>query len=212
MKKIILSILTVVFSFGLIGVSAVSAEGTAPQDDQIMERPGMHKIVNRGQIQKRIKNFTPEEREEMKAKHLENMSSILGISSDELAAKIQEGIKPHEIAEELGIAKEDIQTKMREQAQIRAREHLGRLVEEGKITQEEANRRLEQMKNRVQDFDPKKMQAQRQERLQKGAELLGITSEELKAQLEEGKKFHEIAEGKGIDLKELRPEKPLRWC
>gem|GEM_PF-7116472 len=208
MNMIIISILTVVCSFGLIGVSAASAEEIAPQDGEIMKRPGMHKMINRGKIQNRINELSAEEREEMKAKHLENMSSILGISADELAAKIEEGKKPHEIAEELGIPKEDMQAKMQEQAQVRMQERLGQLIEEGKITQEQADKRLEQMKKKAENFDPEKMQAQRQERLQKGAEILGITPEELKAQLEEGKKLHEIAEEKGIDLKEFRPEKP----
>lgn len=67
----------------------------------------------------------------------------LGITVDELKAKLDAGQKPKEIAESLGITPEQIKEKMlaRATAEIQAR------VASGKLTQEQADKILERLAN-----------------------------------------------------------------
>lgn len=209
MNKIILTVLTVICSFSLVGVSAVSAA----QDNSAGMKGAGKDIRNivRNKMQNRIQLMAPEDREAMKSEHQSLQAQILGITVEELQAKIESGLHIPEIAAELGISMEDVRAKMREQAEQKMRERLGQLVDDGKITEEQAQKRLENIKRKAENIDktdPEKMRARNDERLQKGAELLGITPEELKARLEKGKTMREIAEEQGIDLSELKPPKP----
>jgi len=209
MNRIILSILTAVCVIGLSGIGVASAE-EIPVDQNSAARSGMFQKMK--MMKNRIGNNMPplseEEREAHKAERIAGQAAILGISVEELQTKIESGLHIPEIVEELGIAMEDVQAKMREQAEQKMRERLGQLVEQGKITEEQAQKRLENMKKKADNIDPEQMRARKEERLQKGAELLGISPEELKAQLESGKTMRQISEEQGIDLRELKPPKP----
>jgi len=82
---------------------------------------------------------------------LEDVAQILGISADEIKVKLDSGMKIVEIAKELGISQDDFRAKMQEQSKVRMTERLNELVGQGKITQEQADKRLEQMQKRLEN-------------------------------------------------------------
>ena len=76
---------------------------------------------------------------------LEKKAEILGLDVEALQAKLNEGQTMQEIFESQGITKEDFMLKNQEQMHERMEERLNLLVEEGRITQEQANEKLKKM-------------------------------------------------------------------
>lgn len=138
---------------------------------------------------------------------LENHAEILGLSSDELKTELESGKTLKEIIENSGLTFEEFKAAIED----KITEDLIELVESGEITQEQADKFLQKIQNKD------KMKGQRPERndtnkkfgqrpnmnLEQKAEILGISFEELKAELESGKKFHEIVESLGLDKEEI---------
>jgi len=149
MKKVLLSFLVGAFAFTLVGVGVVAAEDLANPDNNAPAW-GQHKM-KRGQFMKNRPELSEEEIAARKEQKLQHGAEMLGISVDELKAKIESGMKFREIAEEAGITKEDMQAKMKEHAKIRMTERLNQLVADGEITQEQADKRLEQMQQLIED-------------------------------------------------------------
>jgi len=81
----------------------------------------------------------PENREEVITKKAE----ALGLDPAEVLAQIEEGKTFREIAEEAGITEEDIL----EVKKARMEERISQLLADGKITQEEADEKLEWLEN-----------------------------------------------------------------
>jgi len=72
-------------------------------------------------------------------RHLDDMASILGITSEELKAKLESGKTMQDILSEHGLTFEEFKQKMQE---LR-KEQIARDVAEGKITQEQADKLLQ---------------------------------------------------------------------
>ncbi|NQU83032.1 MAG: hypothetical protein HQ539_03730 [Parcubacteria group bacterium] len=83
------------------------------------------------------KFFSPEKQQAM----LEKKAELLGMEVEELQSKLDEGQTLKEIFEEAGITKEG----MWEKKQVGLQEWMDSLVEQGKLTQEEADLKLEKM-------------------------------------------------------------------
>ncbi len=109
-----------------IGVSSVSARGW-------LDREG---------------DIDPEKVVERQSQMFEQQADLLGISIDQLKEYWAQGKNIMEIAEELGFSQEDLQEKRQAECQARLEQELQNLVENGTITQEQADARLEAMQNR----------------------------------------------------------------
>lgn len=88
------------------------------------------------------------------ATFLEEHAVMLGITADDLKARLESGKTIKDIAAELGISDEDLQAKMEEvrtahQAEMKATmtAKLTQDVADGKITQEQADKMLERLQN-----------------------------------------------------------------
>ena len=79
-------------------------------------------------------------------------AEILGISVDEFKAGWAEGKTLKDIAEEQGITQEQLQERMRAEREERMRERINILVENGVITQEQADQRLSFMQERFENM------------------------------------------------------------
>ncbi len=80
-------------------------------------------------------------------KGLEALAEVLNMDVDELKDALKEGQTPQELAEAQGLDWEEVQAQLHEQALEAARERLAQAVEEGKLTQEQADAILERMEN-----------------------------------------------------------------
>lgn len=72
----------------------------------------------------------------------EHQSELTGISIETLKAGWAEGKNFWQIAEDNGVTKEELQTRMQEERQAKMKEHLSILVQQGVVTQEQADKRL----------------------------------------------------------------------
>ena len=114
-----------VLGLGLLGAGLVSAHGL-------------------------LTKATPEEIATRQQSMFEKKAEVLGVSVDQLKTYWAEGKTFKEIAELQGLTEEDLRTKMSEHRQAQMKEHLQILVQQGTITQEQANQRLTQMESRPQ--------------------------------------------------------------
>lgn len=86
------------------------------------------------------RGFIPGQRAGFWKEHkIEFFAENLGIESEELQSRLDEGEKPCDIARDLGISKEE----MRENFKAKREEMIQKLLEEGKITEERAERMRE---------------------------------------------------------------------
>lgn len=79
----------------------------------------------------------------------ESKAQILGISVDEVKAAWAQGKSPKEVIEEKGLNQKEIQARAREAVKQRMAEHLQILVQQGVITQAQAEARLEFLQDRL---------------------------------------------------------------
>jgi len=79
----------------------------------------------------------------------QNEAQILGISVDEVKNAWAEGKGLKQIMEEKGISQEQIQTRMKELQTQEMKTYLQALVDKGVITQEQADKRLQIMQDRL---------------------------------------------------------------
>ncbi|MDP3964260.1 MAG: hypothetical protein Q8Q20_01190 [bacterium] len=114
-------------------------------------------------------------------KGLEQKAEILGLEAEELRSKLESQSLP-EILEDQGLTDEDFRAQMEEQ-------HRERLNEMG-LSEEEIDERTQAHQER------------HEEMLSRKAEVLGLSTDELKTQLEE-KSFTEILEAQGLTLEEF---------
>jgi len=94
-------------------------------------------------------NATPEEIATRQESMFEHKADILGLSVDQIKDFWAEGKTFQEIIEESGITEEEIKDRMRELKQTRLEERLQTLVDQGVITQSQADRRLESINERI---------------------------------------------------------------
>lgn len=99
---------------------------------------------------------TPEEMSQRQETMFQNQADFLGISVDEIKDAWAEGKNFREIAEEQGIAQEQLQEQMEEARQEQLQAQLQAMVDNGVISQEQANQRLQFMEERVADGEANK--------------------------------------------------------
>lgn len=153
MHKIFISLLVAAFVFSLVSIGAVKAEekNDSPNPPAWCQR--FKGAFNQGRGNR--PEISEEEIAVRKQRRLNHGAEMLGISPEELKTKLESGMKMPEIARELGVNPEDFPKKVRRQSAERIRNHFQQMVKEGKMTQEQANKRIgqaekqaEKMKNR----------------------------------------------------------------
>ena len=128
MNKKTLTLSLVAFSlFALVGISSASAYGWG--------------WMGKGN------NFDPEARAQMEEQRFSRQAEILGISEDAVKGYWAEGKTMPEIAQELEFDMDGFREKMHQQRQEEMRQRMQELVERGVITQEQADKRIENMGN-----------------------------------------------------------------
>lgn len=79
---------------------------------------------------------------------LEAMAEAIGISEDELRTALEDGSTPAEVAEENGVDRETLI----DAVVASMEEHLAQGVEDGRLTQEEADEKLAEIEDRANDI------------------------------------------------------------
>ena len=93
---------------------------------------------------------TPEEAAKRQTQMFEQQASLLGLSVDEMKHYWAQGKTLPEIAKEKGISEEQLKVKMQEQMKLKMQEHLNSLVQQGVITQAQADQRMQFMQSNLQ--------------------------------------------------------------
>lgn len=86
---------------------------------------------------------TPEEAAARQTQAFHNQAGLLGISVEEMKNYWAKGMTLPEIAKEKGISEQQLQEKIKEQMKARHKDHLSQLVQQGVITQAQADQRLQ---------------------------------------------------------------------
>ena len=123
MKNYLIYTLLALGIFGLLGTGFASAHGWLGFPD----------------------NFSPQEISERFENMFQNKADLLGISVDEMKNAWAEGKTLMQIAEEQGISQEQLRENMRQARMEELQTRLQALLDNGVITQEQANKRLEFM-------------------------------------------------------------------
>lgn len=132
--------------------------------------------------------------------HLAVMSEILGLNPEEIKVQLEEGKTMVEIAEAQGFGMGEL----KDSIFAAMTGWLQQEIEDGTISQKNADRLLEQMEEmyagRESGFHPIKMAGQ----IDLITDVLGLSLGEIKEQFEEGKTMIEIVEAQGFDLEALK--------
>ena len=136
------------------------------------------------------------------------VAELLGLSGEELRTELQAGKSIADVAAEQGVALEDIENALIAQLS----DKLAEKVANGDLTQEEADARLEEAKTRIsehltQPFDSDDFRGRKGKRGHRAmgqvAELLGLSGEELRAELQAGKSVADVAAEQGVALEDI---------
>lgn len=76
-------------------------------------------------------------------RRLDLLAGVLGMSADDLRARLEQGAKLEDLAKEKGLTLNELQQKLRD-AQI---QEIQQAVKDGKITQDQADKMIERLKN-----------------------------------------------------------------
>jgi len=87
----------------------------------------------------------PEEMAARQEEKFQTEAEVLGLDTEAIKDAWAEGKNFHELAEEQGISQEELQAKMQAQHQERHQEMLQAMVQNGTISQEQADAKLQQM-------------------------------------------------------------------
>ncbi len=134
------------------------------------------------------------------------LGQILGLTSDEIKAQLKEGKTITEIAAAQGISEEQLQ----EALYTAMAAKLAEKVADGSLTQEQADKMLERLQDGKLFACPPAGGGEGGHRGGAGtsfdtlSEIIGLTSDEIKAQLKEGKTITEIAAAQGISEEQLQ--------
>ncbi len=130
---------------------------------------------------------------------IEAAAEVLGLSPWEIMAELHAGMSLRELAEAQGVDPEEIISLFLTQAE----ERLDYLVDQGRLTQEEAQAILEELEEHARWFLENSVMMGYGwgygGLLGVAAEVLGISVEELVEELSQGKTLAEIAEERGVD-------------
>lgn len=134
--------------------------------------------------------------------HLEQQAKLLGITADDLKARLSQGKTLVQVAADLDISEDQLKTKMEEARKA----ELQAMVTSGKLTQAQMDKILSFKGG----FDFKGMKQMGHKgpmgsfMLTEQASLLGISADDLKARLDSGKTFQQIASDLGITQDQLK--------
>jgi len=148
------------------------------------------------------------------AEVLESIAEMLGLSADELSLQLWGGRTLADLAEKAGVDLADVQEKVRTSREDAQRTAIEEALAEGRITQEHADWLLEGLDNGYSaDLGTMRrgllgadlmMRDNEQPQHSALAEALGMTTEELTAQLRNGKTLADLADEAGVPLQELK--------
>ncbi|MFZ5364917.1 MAG: hypothetical protein ACOZBH_01805 [Patescibacteria group bacterium] len=125
-------------------------------------------------------------------------AEILGLTADQLKSKIDSGLTLQEIIKEAGYTQESFRQAMNEKMTADMKSKLEQLVNEGKITTEQMNKKLDHIQERerwAHDLRDKILSAQ--------AELLDMSSAELQAKLDSGDNLKDLVKEAGFTIEEF---------
>lgn len=94
-------------------------------------------------------DLSPEEQAQHQKQMFEHHAQMLGVSVEEYKESWAEGKTLSEIMEEHGIDKEGFRERMKQQRTQRLQEKMSALVEQGVISQEQADQRIAAMQGRM---------------------------------------------------------------
>lgn len=96
-------------------------------------------------------NATPEEIASRQTQMFQHKADLLGVSVDEVKNAWAQGKTLQEIAQEKGITDEQLQAKLKETKLTKMKEHLQALVNQGVITQAQADQRNSWMSTQMEN-------------------------------------------------------------
>lgn len=99
----------------------------------------------------KFSNLAPEEIAQHQQIMFEKKAEFLGITVDQLKDAWAEGKTLSEIAEQYGVTQEQLQERFRAQAQEKMQFHIQALVDNGVITQEQAEQKFQFMENKLEN-------------------------------------------------------------
>jgi hypothetical protein len=178
----------------IVGIIAVVAVGMVFAQDDTPEPPSAGEgrgSWHWGQGHGHGKGFPGRDREEVKAR----LADALGMTVEEFEASIESGETLESLAEANGVSLEELRQVMDDLFD----EGLAEAVEEGRLTQEQANQILE-------DRAAKRAVAEVFDRdvlHEAVAEALGLTVDEFEAAMASGERISTLAENADITLEEL---------
>lgn len=94
-------------------------------------------------------NATPQQIAQNQQQMFQNQANMLGMSVDDYKNLWAQGKNFREIAQEKGVTQDQLKQKMQDQMKQNLQERLNTLVQQGVITQEQANQRLQNMQNKI---------------------------------------------------------------
>lgn len=138
----------------------------------------------------------------------EAVAEALGLTLEELRAELEAGKTLAEIAEEQGVDLQDLRDAAQAEREQAMRDAITQAVDDGAITQAEADWRIEGMDNGYGPggiAGPKGMpRGGRGGSSETLAEMLGMTTEELATQFWGGRTLADLAEAAGVELADIR--------
>ena len=143
-----------------------------------------------------------------RGEHLEVVAEALGMTGDEVREAVSGGQTIAELAEAQGVPLQDVAD-----ALVAAEtERLQQAVEDGRLTQEEADEKLARMEENILERlesgergpgGPGGHGGQRGEHLDVVAETLGMTADEVREAVSGGQTIAELAEAQGVALQDV---------
>jgi DNA-binding phage protein len=115
-----------VLGFGILGANPASAQG-------------MMGIITQ----------TPEQIADRQSTFFQQEATILGVSVDEVKAAWAAGKSMKQLATEKGLTQEQIQTRLKDAATVQLKTQLQALVDQGIVTQAQADARLQFMQTKI---------------------------------------------------------------
>ncbi|MTV49237.1 hypothetical protein GJ688_09630 [Heliobacillus mobilis] len=140
-------------------------------------------------------------------KHLEDLAAIFSMDKDALKRELQSGKTILEIAQEKGVSKDDLITKLVSAAQAQ----IDKAVTDGKLSSDKAAQMKENLKDRITAMVEKKFEPGKGDfkgspmgkHFEGLAAILGMEQSALKTELQSGKTILDIAQAKGISKDDL---------
>lgn len=131
--------------------------------------------------------------------HLQIQAEVLGVSVDDLQSKLNSGETMKSIVESAGYTAQTFRDAVQVKRLEKFKTHLDKMVSEGKITQEQADKRYKAA------VEMESWMEERQEKIFSAkAEVLGMTTDELKSKLDSGSKMKDLISDTGLSQEELQ--------